>query len=219
MNNSSTAPQPSERLPGPSHLIARIIRPFFKTRLPDEAAFRRGLIIGSSTFNNVDRLLARAAEQYPTIQFTVLVDDRNEARVKENWPEMDVRAFHKAIGRQEKLALIRELIHEQYDVCFILGAGDLHYDFLRGMGMVSGAGYIKVYNELLSPFYFMLGQWKAILRHLLWRSKHQPASDIVHVRIPFYRTGVGFLIAFIRVIPMIRSANRLKASKNPFFEE
>jgi hypothetical protein len=219
MSLPSSSAHWSGRLSEPVRLLIQISKPILRVHFPDESSFRKGVIIGSSTFEKVNHLIEHSVNRYPMIHFRILVDDRNGANIAERWPNLDVKIFNRAIGRKEKFELITSLMNEHYDVCMILGAGDLHYDFLRGVGLISGAGYIKVFNELFSSFYCTAGQLDAILTHLLWRSKHLPISENTNVKIPLFRTGIGYLVSWIRVIPMLQSAHRLKNAKNPFLEE
>lgn len=207
------------RLPWPARTLLLGLTSFFRTRVPDDAAFRSGLIMASSTVENASHMVEVLLAGFPQVRFHILADDRSGYQLQARWPEQDIQVYPIAAGRQEKLALLAGLQEQEYDFCALLFGGDAQYDFLKGLGIFSGARYLRVWTETDATFYFMVRHIRPILRYLIWRSKQEPKPGAYTAsRFPSLGSAVGYVICLVRVLPMLRAARQMRGMKNPFFD-
>jgi hypothetical protein len=208
------------RRPAIAILAQRFLRAFLQMHLPEGSTARKGLIVASSRLENIAPVLESLATLYPGVNFHILADDRDGRKLQKMWPDLHIEVYRLALPREEKFHLLSALQEEQYDLAVVLLGGEAGYDFLKMLALFSGAKVVQARTEFGASFPIIIGRLRTILRYLIWRSKQEPLLAI-YTRSKFssVRSALGYGIVLYRVIPLLRSARKMKDRKNPFMVE
>lgn len=187
------------------------LRTWGKTGAPDEKSFRHGILVASASPDKVERAIGSLQSRFPEMDLTVFTTLPQVAADLSESTGVCVRLVN-----LDSSAAIRQVIEsfnaEKYDVCFTMLAGEVGYNRLKTVGLLSGARYIKIIDEDEREFYWMLGNLPRIVIHILRRLVlHYGGAALF-----FGLTLVGYLVTLVRIIPYLLNAARMRHAQNPY---
>jgi SAM-dependent methyltransferase len=186
--------------------IYRVIRPFWKLHNPPEGRFRRALIVGSASKALVFKVTESLLRRFPYMQVTVLGRDDLQDELRKQWPQLEVVAINRIEYKKNPLLLLRELWQRDFDLAVTVLSGEAGFYKYKFAGFLSGACYLMIYNENIDSFYWMLGESRAVIQHLLWRLKLGQLRLNLKYWLSYVLAPIGYLVIFIKVLPRLGRA-------------
>lgn len=176
-----------------------------------EQATPRGAVFLTAPPALAGQILADVRRRHPTVAWTVYYRASESAELDAALRGVDARS-DKPAG--SKLAFLRQLRAQRFDLAVIAWTGHHHYDRMKVVGLLCGARRAIAYDEHLEAF-AVGGAGTAWLRHARWRPSlgGETSAWLVPLRAA-YRWTLGSLLGGTWMLARL-AWRRLQRARRP----